>query len=265
MQAAVRRMTVTPARAALLAVVLLQPLPAPAAAVPSYMEAVGGDTLLTISARRTLAEDAELAPLNIGVSVHWGVATLWGSVPTPALAGRAADVLRRLPQFREVRNTLLVVPRILPPGDDSTLDTPATTAGGSAPGGELAAMPGAHGPTPAQPAAAPADEAPRIMLGQPTVGGAAPPPASPGAAASLGKPVAIPHPAPGPDLTAEVEQLWRGDDRFRLVRAEVRGRLVLLRGGGPDRLDVMAFAQAVSRLPGVERVVVPPAADGRAP
>src|SRR5690349_19380064 len=95
MQAAVRRRSVMPVRAALpvlLAVLLLHPAPAPAGAGPSYLEGVGGDTLLTISARRTLAADAELAPLSIGVSVHWGVATLWGNVPSPALAERAVAI-----------------------------------------------------------------------------------------------------------------------------------------------------------------------------
>jgi hypothetical protein len=269
MPTAVRRVTVTPARAALpvlLAVLLLRAPPVQAGAVPGYLDGVGGDTLLTLSARRTLVADADLAPLNIGVSVHWGVATLWGAVPSPALAGRAADLLRRQPQFREVRNTLLIVPRTPPPGDDIAPDTPAAVTGGSAPGGELAAMPGTRGPTAAQPlstASPPGDDAPRITLGQPTAGEAAGPHPLSDAAATLGKPAAIPHPAQGADLADAVERLRRGDDRFGQVRPEVRGRVILLRGGRPDRLDVMAFAQAVARLPGVERVVVEPDPAGR--
>jgi hypothetical protein len=62
--------------------------------------------------------------------------------------------------------------------------------------------------------------------------------------------------APSPALSAAIERLRQDDPRFRGIQAEVRGGLVLVRGGDTPGEHVMAFAQAVTRLPGVERVVV---------
>lgn len=269
MLSAMRRVTVMPARVALpvlVAALLLGAYPGLAGPVPSRSSGIDRDTLRTLAARRALAEDAELAPLNVGVSVRGDVATLWGSVPSPALAARAADVVRRLPQVGELRNTLLIVPREVPPDESGPPEAASERTDASPPGGDLAALPGTRGPAPGQPSSAvmmPADDGPRITLGQPTTAGAAVPRGPLHTAVSLGNP--IPHPASDPDLAVAVEQLRRGDARYGQVRAEVRGRLIYLGGGRPDRLDVMAFAQAAARLPGVERVVVEPPPSRRAP
>src|SRR5262249_40590378 len=61
---------------------------------------------------------------------------------------------------------------------------------------------------------------------------------------------------PPPSLASAVEKIRRGDARFRSVLAEVRGKTIILRGNGENADQVMLFAQALSGLPGVERVVV---------
>jgi hypothetical protein len=66
------------------------------------------DLLLTIQARRALLRDAELGPLNLGVQIRNGVATLWGPVPSPSLSFKAEVCLRALLELTEVRNDLVV-------------------------------------------------------------------------------------------------------------------------------------------------------------
>src|SRR3954470_14031744 len=52
------------------------PAEVPGALPPSVLRDVG----LTVRARQALRRDKELAPLNLGVKVREGVATLWGPV-----------------------------------------------------------------------------------------------------------------------------------------------------------------------------------------
>ena len=68
------------------------------------------DCRLTLNARRALREEAELASLNLGVSVRNGVATLWGSVTSADLAQQAVRKLRQVPGLSEVRDELSIVP-----------------------------------------------------------------------------------------------------------------------------------------------------------
>jgi hypothetical protein len=70
------------------------------------------------------------------------------------------------------------------------------------------------------------------------------------------EPVPPAPPAPSPGVSAEVERVRQADPRFRSIQTEVQGGLVLLRGGDTPGEHVMAFAQMVTRLPGVERVLV---------
>ena len=48
------------------------------------------DCTLTVRARQALLQDSTLAPLNLGVTVRAGVATLWGETPS-AWVGRRAE------------------------------------------------------------------------------------------------------------------------------------------------------------------------------
>src|SRR4051794_9384180 len=66
------------------------------------------DLVLTLRARRALALDPELAPLNLGVRIRNHVATLLGPVPTAELSFKAEVCLRGLVELFEVRNELWV-------------------------------------------------------------------------------------------------------------------------------------------------------------
>ena len=57
-------------------------------------------------------------------------------------------------------------------------------------------------------------------------------------------------------LVETLEQLRRSSERFRPIRVEVQGRVVRLWGNAARGEDVFTFAQRISHLPGVERVIV---------
>jgi hypothetical protein len=57
-------------------------------------------------------------------------------------------------------------------------------------------------------------------------------------------------------LEQALRVIHRGDKRFASLRHELRGRVVYLSGTVATWDDVMALAGIVSRLPGVERVVL---------
>jgi hypothetical protein len=61
---------------------------------------------------------------------------------------------------------------------------------------------------------------------------------------------------PPTTVEAAIEQLRRAEPRFWGVGVEVRGGTVLLRAESARGEDVMAFARALQRVKGVERVVV---------
>jgi hypothetical protein len=230
----------------------------PAAAIPLLR-----DMRLTVRVRQLLLADGELAPLNLGVKVRGGVATLWGPVPSAALGRKAVCAVEALPGISEVRNELVVTP---PPG---RLD-------------ELMMLPAPEPPARVQPAAPERESAPLPPLDWPALvdaGGAA---REPGALPPLGdnlpvvsvrKPVLLLAPvaagkvrraaateSPAGPLAAKVERVRRTDSRFRTIRVELQGRTVVLHGGESPGEDVMALARALSRLSGVERVVLQ---DGR--
>jgi len=57
-------------------------------------------------------------------------------------------------------------------------------------------------------------------------------------------------------LVETLEQLRRSSERFRPIRIEVQGGVVRLWGNAARGEDVFTFAQRISHLPGVERVIV---------
>jgi osmotically-inducible protein OsmY len=223
----------TPAPARLLVAVLLTAWAAPP--FPSaHADDLTRDSLLTLAARTHLARDAALAPLNLGVSVRNGVATLWGAVPSSDLARQARDRLRQLRGVAEVRDELTVTTpegeRVVPP---SVLAQPAPPAEPRRTG--PAVQPG---PVRARPAARrPPSEAVSLSAPVPLTG---PPPAR----------------EPAEDLSSSLRAAQQSEPRFRAVRLELRQRVVYLRGSLAQGRDVMDLAQRVSRIPGVERVVL---------
>src|SRR5262245_17610969 len=97
-----------PAPLAVFAVLLL------AAASPAEKPA-DLDARVTLRARRALAKDRLLKELNLGVRVHYGVATLWGPVPSAELAARAVRLVGKVEGVHQVRDELFAPPAL--PGD----------------------------------------------------------------------------------------------------------------------------------------------------
>jgi osmotically-inducible protein OsmY len=186
------------------------------------------DLEVTIRAREALGKDGVLAPLNLGVKVRKGVATLSGPVPSGEMIRRAAEVLEKVQGVYEVRSELYVAAP--PPGPaDLTPNEP----------GRLDTLTG-HKP-----------DAPRThvtLMGPVSADGPAAKPEAP-PAGKLARP-------PVESVAQAVERLRQSELRFQSIRTEIRDSTVIVRGGTARGEYVTAFAQAVSRLPGVQRVVV---------
>jgi hypothetical protein len=209
------------------------------------------DCQLGVFARRALQQDPQLAPLNLGVSVLDRTATIWGAIPSAELAGRATELVRRVPGVAAVHSDLSVE------GPDPLTKERLVRS---------------FSPVPARPPSVPS------LTGLPAwgpPGGTAPAPA-PAVVVTLRPP--IPSEQTGPaspapavpvktgDLLAAVERARAADPRFCQVRVEVREGVVVLRGIGARGQDLFELAQAASRVPGVRRVVVDQAdPDRRAP
>jgi osmotically-inducible protein OsmY len=261
---------------------VLLPLPAVAAA-HAPEDFPSADAQITFKARAALRDADGLTFLNLGVRLRHGVAILWGSVPSSELAQRAVETVRRVPGVTAVKNELAVVPpdgfspEVLP----SISLAPETDLGPLAtnpsPGGALVARPGERGPVPGQPTAS--GQTPAVSLLPPIAGNTTPPVKPRDPPVMLLSPV-VPVPSSSPDpedsskswrpvqpspaiplaqavsLAQAVEQVRRADPRFSRLEAEVRDKVVLLRGTVTQGEDTMALAQALARVPGVERVVV---------
>jgi osmotically-inducible protein OsmY len=235
------------------------------------------DDHLSLLARRALRQDEALASLNLGVRVRQGVATLWGTAPTEDVVKRALERLKQVPGLKEAHSELLVTARETPQPSDRPIpgDAPAATeaAGpnrGSPPGTAVGLakptapvrLPGLAAPDEVDRPPKPAPRA-LVTLGSPiprpertplvTLGTPVPTPErpSPPAATTVANPV-----REDADPTAAVEDAARHDPRFRRLRPVVQDGVVFVLGQADSREDAVAFANAVSRLPGVKRVVL---------
>jgi hypothetical protein len=188
----------------------------------------------TMLARAALLKDPVLAPLNLGVRVQNHVAVLWGPVPTAALKERAEQVLRRVPELLRVRNELHVqepqevAPQYLPEHLPPAAVAPGVRWRDALPARRSSAL---DFTSPAE----------NVRLK----------PALPGPAAD----------DDGADVTAlpldqAISQVQRREARFQGLRAEVRGSRVHLSGTAARWQDVYDLAAALTRLPGVERVIL---------
>ncbi len=218
-----------------------------------------GDFERMVFARQALQQDDQLGALNLGVTVRGRVATLWGGIPSEALARRAEERLRGTAGITTVRNELRIEPRrdvkknlfalpTTPPGD--------TQQAGSFPApGSLTSLPGSRvgisrsGFTPEAAENTP-PEAVTVM--PPLVITLRPPP--------------FPEPPPlkdrktapvaTADLNAALERVRAGESRFRQIRMDVQDGRVRLSGTVPQAGDMMAFAQLIAKVPGVKHVIV---------
>jgi osmotically-inducible protein OsmY len=215
------------------------------------------DTKLTLLARQALQADRELAPHNLGVSVQDRAATLWGPVPSVALARRAEILLRNLAELVEVHNELHLDPTQDPGPTKSSPPRPRepsfqkTKPTGSA---ALTGFPRERAKVAVgqEEQRAPPDKKTLVLppITIPTPAGARQSPADP----VRGDQTRARKTAGG--LTEALGQLRKRNPQFRSVQTEIRGRLVYVRGTAGQSEQVSQFAQAIAELPGVERVVL---------
>ena len=212
------------------------------------------DCQLASFAREALLQDEILGPLNVGVTVHSGTATLWGTVPNVALSRRAEEKVRSVLGLAQVKNDLRIAvgddetaeflgmatwrPPAALPEKAKTRDRPiplVSRAEESWPSSNKAAV-----------ASPPIMPLIQVLTGpQKTVSSFEPPMTQPVLKVST-----------VPPLVETLEQLRRSSERFRPIRVEVQGRVVRLWGNAARGEDVFTFAQRISHLPGVERVIV---------
>lgn len=199
------------------------------------------DLEATIRAREALGKDPELAPLNLGVKVRRGEATLWGSIPSEGLIRRATQRLENVRGVYKVHSELVVVappsgPIVLPLPESPTRTQSASPGRAASqlnvPPDHTTEVPGAH-----------------VTLRRP-VAAADPSPSFETSPASNSKPL------PSESLEKAVERLRQTDLRFVSIKTEIRGSTVLVHGAKVRGEYVTKFAQEISRLPGVERVEV---------
>jgi hypothetical protein len=206
------------------------------------------DCQFALFARDSLLQDQTLAPFNVGVTVRSGVATLWGTVPSPAIARRAEERIRLVPGLAQVRNDLRI----------SALDD------------EMAEF--LKGPTPQtnlpiQESKRWEHSAPLVSRGEdsrlsqtqhvppmlmPTI---EVPPRPTKIASSIESVQTLKAVAPT-SLVDVLEHLRRKNERFQTVGFEVQGGVVHLWGNALTGGDIFTLAQQVAHIPGVQRVVV---------
>ena len=212
------------------------------------------DCQFAMFAREALLQDEILSPLNLGVTVHSGTATLWGTVPNVALSRRAEEKVRSVLGLAQVKNDLRIAvgddetaeflgmatwrPPAALPEKAKTRDRPiplVSRAEESWPSSNKAAVVSPPIIPPVQVPAGP----------QKTVSSFEPPMTQP-----------VMKISSVPPLVETLEQLRRSSECFRPIRVEVQGGVVRLWGNAARGEDVFTFAQHVSHIPGVERVIV---------
>jgi osmotically-inducible protein OsmY len=191
------------------------------------------DARLVSRARKALQDDPVLSALNLGVSVRSSVASLWGTVPAANLRSKAETIVRKVPGILDVHNELQVEAVDEPLTEFLRINRPAPPL----------AADGNRSPAwltrrwaDAETTSKPASTVPPLVALMPPLGV--------GTAVQTEK------------LPLAIERVRQSDWRFLNVRAEVQGGVVRLRGTVARGEDLMALAQAISRLPGVERVIV---------
>jgi hypothetical protein len=195
--------------------------------------------------RRALGKDAQLASLNLGVHMSGGIAKLSGPVPSVDLKQRAIQIAGKVQGVLEVNARDLYLSSAAQGAKRLSIvipdDRPTQTRAASPHSRSNDAMPLRD--------AASTDH--HVTLLAPEM---AAPPARSAEPARL-----TAHPRPRPpavSLAPAVERLRRREMRFQQIRVQVEDATVRIFPSDTRGEDVMAFAQAVRRLPGVQHVIV---------
>ncbi len=204
------------------------------------------DMLVLLRVRQALRADDVLAPMNVGVILRNGVATLWGPLASTDEIQRALKTVADVRGVQSVRSELYVARdcRPLPP----LFVLPETpTPGRTAPPDTLASA----GPTGMLAALEHRLAAPK-MLPAPGSNLVAPLPAN----VVPDEPTTVTS-ARAESVPAAIDRLQKSDARFGQINVDWRDGTILLRGSNRnDGPAVMAFARLLSGVPGVERVVL---------
>jgi hypothetical protein len=210
--------------------------------------------------------DKALEGQNVGVTVRDRVATLWGSMPSAALARQAVQRVGQLPGLVAVRNELQIE------GTMDRLDEPCTSHASTWRPSRVKQTRTDEPPTESTLArrwgerSRPAVEESLWKPGRAQLQGQVPvadTPASPvERTRSPGKlnPGAVLLPPVGSnaasDRANQIDVLRRKDVRYIQIEPDVRGGVVYLRGAVHHWEDLLEFAQSISALPWVERVIL---------
>lgn len=194
------------------------------------------DLAIETKIRRALRQDSELRPLNLSVHVSGGIAKLSGPVPAAELQKRAIKIAGHVDGVLTVSGKDLYISTAEQNGNRLSIriqeDPPTQTRAASplTPAGETGRQ---------ITLLAPEMTAPRARVPE---------------AARL---TANPHPvSPAVAIAAAIENLRQREARYQQLRARVRDTTVYIFAGDTASEDVMTFAQAVRRLPGVQHVIL---------
>jgi len=267
----------------LLAALLATLLALPVNAAPQLTIPWLRDMQVTVYARRALADDPELSRWNLGVNVRDGIATVWGPVPNDEVGRKAVKAIEQVRGVMSVRSDLYPLGR--KPEDDlpavplvSEAPTKTESASPDRESGRIARVIGQPAPLLAEAPAASLHS--YVSLGapvalaedtsvrerRPSLSEFAVHPNPPAIPRDGLEPI-TPRPAPAAPVSraaiaapegiiAAINRLRLTDERFRPIATEVKDGAVTLRGGAANGEHVMAFAQAIAQVAGVERVVV---------
>lgn len=239
------------------------PARAPAADKPSkpYRVSISrlgaaDDLDVEIHVRRAFGNDESLKRLSVHVTA--GVAQLFGPVPSADLKKKAIATAAGVPGVLEVRAEEVylakarpvVKPLVLPLDGDRPTQT--RSASPNSLSGVVESLTSRDPPPlrPNSPVEAPT--APRRVTLMAPEAVTAPSRASEPAVLT-GNPRTAP---PAPSIAAAVDRLRQSDRRFRSIRTEVDGSTVRVFSGDIPGSQVMAFVQAIRRLPGVRHVIL---------
>jgi hypothetical protein len=200
------------------------------------------DLEIEVRARRQLLDDEELAPFNLGVHVHQGVAVVSGPVSSPEMKAKALKKIENVRGVFQVQSEMYVSQMAglwVHPGEAQLLPDAPEQSSSAMPDwrtGKLPSMPG---------------QLASSKIGEPT---------GPPKIVTLMQPVAVPEESS--DLATIIERLRNGDERYRLIQFEMKDGAIYLRGSAKPE-HAMAFARALSKVPGVERVVLQSTSNSR--
>jgi osmotically-inducible protein OsmY len=235
------------------AVIALLLLSAPASLIAQSAATSGQhdprDIRITLKARQALSLDTELCRLPVSVTVRQGKVTLWGQVPSDALARRAARIVEQVPGVFHVKSDLVIGPVEPVHDDDSRLSQSIAAPVPNEP---------PHRRDPRSPGVLAGHERPTTPARQAAAEMRLPIPHSPTATETAAPAILLAPRAleQTKSLQSVVERVIQSDVRFSGMRCQESAGKITLTGSAARMEHVMDLSKQVARLPGVKEVVV---------